>query len=267
MAGRNYFSTLLGLPGDGSGSPTAAVAAAKSSSRSNLPSSKRAVATSSSQASAASTAAASSSSQDTAAAAPAADTTAVLKPKPSRPKLQDPLVWIDLEMTGLNIEKDTIIEIACLVTDGELKQVVEGPSIAIHHPESVLENMNDWCKEHHAKSGLVQRVRDSSTSLAQAEAAVLAFVQEHTQYQAAQLAGNSVHVDRLFLQRHMPALLEHLHYRIVDVSTFKECCRRWKPKIARQAPRKVAAHTAMSDIKESLKELQYYKSVLFKAGK
>jgi oligoribonuclease (3'-5' exoribonuclease) len=85
--------------------------------------------------------------------------------------------------------------------------------------------MNDWCKEHHAKSGLVQRVRDSSVSIAQAEAAVLAFVQEHTEYQAAQLAGNSVHVDRLFLQRHMPALLEHMHYRIVDVSTFKECCR------------------------------------------
>lgn len=170
-------------------------------------------------------------------------------------------------MTGLDIDKDTIIEIAVLVTDGDLRQVVEGPEIAIHHPESVLENMNDWCKEHHAKSGLVQRVRDSATSLAQAEEAVLAFVQQHTEYQAAQLAGNSVHVDRLFLQRHMPRLLDHLHYRIVDVSSFRECCRRWKPRLVRQAPRKVAAHTALSDIRESLKELQYYKSVLFKGGK
>eukprot|EP00775_Hariotina_reticulata_P011354 gene11354-11503_t len=187
-----------------------------------------------------------------------------LKAKPSRPKLSEPLVWIDLEMTGLDIEKDTIIEIACLVTDGSLQQVLEGPSIAVHHSEEVLRNMNDWCQEHHNKSGLVQRVRDSTVSLQQAEQQVLSFVQQHTEFQTAQLAGNSVHVDRLFLQRHMPRLLEHLHYRIVDVSTFKECCRRWKPKLARKAPRKVAAHTAMSDIKESLKELQYYKSVLFK---
>lgn len=102
---------------------------------------------------------------------------------------------------------------------------LQGPSIAIHHSEEVLSNMNDWCKEHHNKSGLVQRVRDSTVTLQQAEQQVLSFVQQHTEFQTAQLAGNSVHVDRLFLQRHMPRLLEHLHYRIVDVSTFKECCR------------------------------------------
>lgn len=104
-------------------------------------------------------------------------------------------------------------------------RVPQGPDIAIHHSEAVLANMNAWCQEHHNKSGLVQRVRDSSTSLQEAEQQVLAFIQEHTEYQTAQLAGNSIHIDRLFLQRHMPKVLEHLHYRIVDVSTFKECCR------------------------------------------
>lgn len=103
--------------------------------------------------------------------------------------------------------------------------LLQGPDIAIHHPESVLANMNAWCQEHHTKSGLVQRVRDSSISLEQAEQQVLEFIRQHTEYQTAQLAGNSVHVDRAFLQRHMPRLVEHLHYRIVDVSTFKECCR------------------------------------------
>eukprot|EP00878_Enallax_costatus_P046887 GHUV01057202.1.p2 GENE.GHUV01057202.1~~GHUV01057202.1.p2 ORF type:complete len:110 (+),score=30.74 GHUV01057202.1:895-1224(+) len=101
----------------------------------------------------------------------------------------------------------------------------QGPDIAIHHSEAVLANMNAWCQEHHTKSGLVQRVRESSISLQEAEQQVLAFIQEHTEYQSAQLAGNSVHVDRLFLQRHMPKVCEHLHYRIVDVSTLKECCR------------------------------------------
>ncbi|KIY95155.1 putative REX2, RNA exonuclease 2 [Monoraphidium neglectum] len=184
-----------------------------------------------------------------------------------RKKLPNPLVWIDLEMTGLDIEKDTIIEIACLVTDGDLKTVVEGPSLAIHHPEAVIESMNDWCKEHHGKSGLTQRVRDSSTSLQEAEEQVLAFVAAHTEFQSAQLAGNSVHVDRMFLQRHMPALLGHLHYRIVDVSSIHEVARRWSPKLARSTPRKKAAHTAMSDIRESLEELRYYKDKLFRGVK
>ena len=142
-----------------------------------------------------------------------------------RRRLPNPLVWIDLEMTGLDVERDTIVEIACLVSDGDLKRVVEGPALAIHQPEEVLANMNDWCKEHHGKSGLTQRVRESTVSLEEAEQRVLDFVREHTEYQSAQLAGNSVHVDRAFLMRRMPRLLEHLHYRIVDVSSFAEVAR------------------------------------------
>ncbi|GBF94932.1 RNA exonuclease [Raphidocelis subcapitata] len=184
-----------------------------------------------------------------------------------RRRLPNPLVWIDLEMTGLDVDKDTIIEIACLVTDGDLKTVVEGPSIAIHHGEDVIDSMNDWCKEHHGKSGLTERVRESTVSLEEAEVQVLEFVAAHTDYQTAQLAGNSVHVDRAFLMRRMPRLLEHLHYRIVDVSSIAEVARRWSPKLARSAPRKKAAHTAMSDIRESLEELRYYKEKLFRAHK
>eukprot|EP00879_Flechtneria_rotunda_P020165 GHRR01021206.1.p1 GENE.GHRR01021206.1~~GHRR01021206.1.p1 ORF type:complete len:236 (+),score=83.53 GHRR01021206.1:192-899(+) len=216
MQTRNYFTALVGLSLDDTpaSSPTAIAAASRVAARS-----------SSGKGSTTTTTVAAPAAADAATAAVAANGDSSLKPKPNRPKLADPLIWIDLEMTGLDIDKDTIIEIACIVTDGSLQQVIEGPSIAIHHPDSVLDNMNDWCKEHHVKSGLVQQVRDSSISLQQAEQQVLEFIQQHTEYKTAQLAGNSVHVDRLFLQRHMPQLLEHLHYRIVDVSTFKECCR------------------------------------------
>lgn len=178
--------------------------------------------------------------------------------------LHDPLVWIDLEMTGLELEKDTIIEIAVLVSDGKLQTVHEGPEIAIHHPDDVLDNMNEWCIEHHGKSGLTQRCKDSTISLAAAEQQVLEFIQQHVQPQAAQLAGNSIHVDRMFLSKYMPKLVQYLHYRIVDVSTVKELCRRWYPDVYKRAPRKALSHTAMSDIRESLEELKYYKKHLFK---
>ncbi|KAI8470911.1 MAG: ribonuclease H-like domain-containing protein [Monoraphidium minutum] len=204
---------------------------------------------------------------DAAAKEAAAKEAAAKEAAAKRKRLPSPLVWIDLEMTGLDLDKDTIIEIACLVTDGDLKTVVEGPSLVIHHPEEVLDNMNDWCKEHHGKSGLTQRVRDSTVTLEEAEKQVLEFVAAHTEYQAAQLAGNSVHVDRAFMQRRMPALLAHMHYRIVDVSSISEVARRWSPKLARNAPRKKGAHTALSDIKESLEELRYYRDKLFRGVK
>jgi len=177
--------------------------------------------------------------------------------------LKDPLVWVDLEMTGLDVRADTIIEIAVMVSDGQLARVIEGPAIAIHHPDSVLDTMNAWSLEQHAKSGLTQRCRDSRTSLAEAEAQVLAFVRRHCDYQAGLFAGNSVHVDRAFLVAHMPALAGHLHYRIVDVSSVAELARRWHPKVWRAAPRKKKAHTAMADVRESLAELRYYRERLF----
>jgi oligoribonuclease len=177
--------------------------------------------------------------------------------------LKDPLVWVDLEMTGLDVRKDTIIEIAVMVSDGQLRRVIEGPEIAIHHPDSVLDDMNEWSREQHAKSGLSARCRASAVSLAEAEEQVLAFVKRHCAYQAGILAGNSVHVDRAFLMHRMPKLLEHLHYRIVDVSSVAELARRWHPKVWREAPKKKKQHTALADVRESLQELRYYRERLF----
>jgi oligoribonuclease len=177
--------------------------------------------------------------------------------------LRDPLVWVDLEMTGLDVRKDTIIEIAVMVSDGQLKRVIEGPEIAIRHPDAVLDDMNEWSQEQHAKSGLVARCRASSVDLAEAEEHVLEFVKKHCAYQTGILAGNSVHVDRAFLMHRMPKLLEHLHYRIVDVSSVAELARRWHPKVWREAPKKKKAHTALADVRESLAELRYYRERLF----
>lgn len=179
-------------------------------------------------------------------------------------RLKNPLIWIDLEMTGLDVERDTIIEVACIATDGDLNTAIEGPCTAIHHPDSVLDGMNDWCKEHHGKSGLTQRVRDSTVSMAEAEEALLDFISRHTEEGMAQLAGNSVHVDRMFLLKYMPRVTAYLSYRIVDVSSIKELSRRWFPNAYRKAPRKALAHTALSDIRESIDELKYYKKAVFK---
>jgi oligoribonuclease len=177
--------------------------------------------------------------------------------------LRDPLVWVDLEMTGLDPRTDTIIEIAVIVSDGQLQRVIEGPEIAIHHDDSTLEGMNEWSREQHAKSGLTARCRASKTSLQQAEEQVLEFVKKHCEYQAGIFAGNSVHVDRSFLMMHMPRLCEHLHYRIVDVSSVAELARRWHPRVWREAPKKKKAHTALADVRESLAELRYYRERLF----
>ncbi|KAG2440451.1 hypothetical protein HYH02_010333 [Chlamydomonas schloesseri] len=181
-----------------------------------------------------------------------------------RRTLRNPLVWVDLEMTGLDIEKDTIIEVAVIITDGDLERSVQGPATAIHHSDEVLGAMNEWCIQHHGASGLTQRCRDSKVDMAAAEQMVLDFITEHTEEGAAQLAGNSVHVDRMFLLKHMPRVVAHLSYRIVDVSSIKELARRWFPKTYRKAPRKALAHTALSDIKESIEELKYYRKAVFK---
>lgn len=174
------------------------------------------------------------------------------------------LIWVDLEMTGLNVETCHIIEMACLITDENLNIVAEGPDLVIHQPDRVLEAMDHWCTKHHGESGLTAAVRASQISLSQAEQTFLQFVEQHTPPKQCPLAGNSVHADKKFLDKYMPLFMDHLHYRIVDVSTIKELCRRWYPKTYEQVPIKREQHRALEDIKESISELRFYKQAIFK---
>jgi oligoribonuclease len=173
----------------------------------------------------------------------------------------DHLVWMDLEMTGLDPETDTILEMAVLITDAELNIVAEGPVIAIHHGEPVLSAMSDWCKTHHGASGLTARVRQSAIDTATAEAMALDFVRLHVPERTSPLCGNSIHQDRRFLVRYMPRLEAYMHYRNIDVSTVKELARRWYPDIT--LPAKQSAHLALDDIRESIAELAYYRKSIF----
>ncbi|XP_072173061.1 probable oligoribonuclease isoform X1 [Diadema setosum] len=185
-----------------------------------------------------------------------------------RPKkieeMKSRLVWVDLEMTGLDVNTCHIIEMACLITDQDLNVVAEGPNLIVHQPEDVLSSMNDWCVQHHTDSGLVDAVRASKTTLQQAEYEMLAFVREHTYPKLCPLAGNSIHADKAFLVKYMPQFMDHLHYRIVDVSTVKELCRRWYPEEYAAGYQKKASHRALDDIKESIEELKYYRQAIFK---
>ncbi|GAA6232539.1 oligoribonuclease, mitochondrial [Lates japonicus] len=176
------------------------------------------------------------------------------------------MVWVDLEMTGLDIEKDQIIEMACIITDSDLNVLAEGPNLIINQPDELLDGMSEWCKEHHGKSGLTQAVRDSKITLEQAEYEFLSFVRQHTPPGQCPLAGNSVHADKRFLDKHMQQFMYHLHYRIIDVSTIKELCRRWFPEEYKMVPHKTASHRALDDIRESIKELQYYRANIFKSS-
>jgi oligoribonuclease len=175
-----------------------------------------------------------------------------------------PLVWIDLEMTGLDPDRDTILEIATLVTDDQLELVAEGPDLVIHQPEAVLSGLDEWNRTQHGASGLLDRVQASTVDLAQAQRQTLEFVRAHCARGQAPLAGNSVHQDRRFLARLMPELDDYLHYRIVDVSTVKELVRRWYPRAYDEAPPKREAHRALEDIRESIAELRYYRSAVFR---
>ncbi|MDE0191262.1 MAG: oligoribonuclease [Gammaproteobacteria bacterium] len=172
------------------------------------------------------------------------------------------LVWIDMEMTGLDPEVDVILEIASLVTDNHLNVIAEGPVLAVHQEEGVLARMDDWNVEHHTESGLVERVRRSPVSVTEAEALTLGFVQRHAEKHSAPLCGNTVWQDRRFLKRYMPSLEGWLHYRIVDVSTVKELARRWKPELVDRF-KKRNTHRALDDIRESVAELRYYRDVFF----
>ncbi|XP_043238308.1 probable oligoribonuclease isoform X2 [Amphibalanus amphitrite] len=182
------------------------------------------------------------------------------------PQISDRLVWIDLEMTGLDPERDRILEAACVVTDGALRPLEPGLQLVVHEPESVLRSMNAWCVEHHGRSGLTEAVRRSTISLAEAEQTLLSYVRRLTPAGQCPLAGNSVHMDRVFLMKYMPRLLDHLHYRIVDVSTLKELARRWRPELHDAGRRgKKCAHRALDDIQESIAELRLYREKFIRA--
>ena len=168
------------------------------------------------------------------------------------------LVWLDMEMTGLDPERDRIIEMAMIVTDSDLEKIAESPVWVVHQPESVLDAMDNWNKGTHGKSGLIDRVRASTLDEAMVEKAALAFVQEYAPKRVSPMCGNTIGQDRRFMVRYMPQLEEWFHYRNIDVSTIKELCRRWKPEIAKGF-NKESAHTALADIRESIEELKYYR--------
>jgi len=173
------------------------------------------------------------------------------------------LVWMDLEMTGLEPDRDTIIEMATIVTDGELNIIAEGPEIVIHQDASLFAGMDDWNKEHHTKSGLWQKVVASKISLAEAEAETLAFIKMHCGEKESPLCGNSIWQDRRFLVRYMPKIEQYMHYRLVDVSTIKELAVRWYPDL--KFAKKKGSHRALDDIRESVDELKFYREHLFRA--
>jgi oligoribonuclease len=176
----------------------------------------------------------------------------------------DRLVWIDCEMTGLDLRRDALIEIAVLVTDGDLRVLGEGVDLVIHADDAALAGMPDVVREMHERSGLTEAVRASTVTLAEAEQQALDYVRRFVpDPRTAPLAGNSIATDRAFLARDMPALDGHLHYRMVDVSSVKELCRRWFPRVFYAKPEKGLAHRALADIMESIRELEYYRRTLF----
>ncbi|MBI4374916.1 MAG: oligoribonuclease [Elusimicrobia bacterium] len=173
------------------------------------------------------------------------------------------LVWLDLEMTGLDPERDTILEIATVITDSELRIVAEGPTIAIHQAAEILAAMDPWCVEQHGKSGLTERVRKSTTTMAEAEAKTLEFVSRYCPSKKVPLCGNTIGQDRRFMVRYMPTLHDYFHYRSIDVSTVKELVMRWYP-CAKYVYSKSKQHQALEDVRESIAELIHYRKAVFK---
>ncbi|WP_336366248.1 oligoribonuclease [Marinobacter sp. C2H3] len=173
------------------------------------------------------------------------------------------LAWIDLEMTGLDPEKERIIEMATIVTDAELNVVAEGPVIAVHQPDSLLDAMDEWCTRTHGASGLTQRVRDSKVSEAEAEQQTIAFLKQYLGAGQSPLCGNSIGQDRRFLVKYMPELEAFFHYRNLDVSTVKELARRWRPDVL-DGVKKNGSHLALDDIRDSINELRHYRATFFR---
>ncbi|MFG1989981.1 oligoribonuclease [Actinoplanes sp. NPDC048988] len=178
--------------------------------------------------------------------------------------MADLLVWIDCEMTGLDLGKDKLIEVAALVTDPDLNVLGDGVDLVIHADDAALDAMPPVVRDMHAKSGLTEEVRASAITMAEAEEAVLAYVRQFVPNpRTAPLCGNSIATDRGFLARDMPALDDFLHYRMIDVSSIKELCRRWYPRVYFGQPAKGLAHRALADIRESIRELEYYRRTIF----
>ncbi|WP_199102673.1 oligoribonuclease [Aquitalea sp. ASV11] len=176
---------------------------------------------------------------------------------------QNNLIWLDMEMTGLNPETDRIIEVAMIATDSQLNILGQSPVLVIHQPDSVLDGMDDWNKNTHGKSGLIDKVKASTLTEAEAEATLLAFMADYVPARTTPMCGNTIHQDRRFMVRWMPRLEEYFHYRNLDVSTLKELCKRWKPEVARGVVKR-GKHEALADIEESIEELKYYREHFIK---
>jgi oligoribonuclease len=176
---------------------------------------------------------------------------------------QNNLIWLDMEMTGLNPDSDRIIELAVVITDSQLNIVAESPVYAVHQPDSVLDGMDDWNKSTHGRSGLTERVRASTLTEEEVSAKMLEFLREYVPQGISPMCGNSIGQDRRFMVRYMPELEAYFHYRNLDVSTLKELCKRWKPEIARGVVKK-GRHEALADILESIEELRYYRDNFIK---
>lgn len=176
---------------------------------------------------------------------------------------QDNLIWIDLEMTGLDPERDRIIEIATIVTDSQLNVIAEGPVLAVHQPDSVLDLMDEWCVRTHGESGLTKRVRESQIDEAEAERLTLEFLRQHVDAGVSPMCGNSIGQDRRFLVRYMKELEAYFHYRNLDVSTLKELARRWRPDVYKSLAKR-STHLALEDIRDSIAELRHYREHFLK---
>lgn len=173
------------------------------------------------------------------------------------------LIWLDLEMTGLDPDKDKIIEIATIITDRHLRVIAEGPEIAVFQSDEILNGMDEWNTKHHTRSGLVERVKQSTLDEEAAEAQTLDFVMQYVPPGKSPICGNTICQDRRFLYRHMPKLEKYFHYRNLDVSTVKELAKHWQPNIVKQFKKKTK-HQAMEDIRESIAELKHYRDTFFK---
>ena len=196
--------------------------------------------------------------ESTASANPSANPAAA----PQRPNEMN-LVWVDMEMTGLDPDNDRIIEVAAVVTDANLNVLAEGPVIAVHQSDATLDKMDNWNKGTHGRSGLIDRVKASTIDEAQAEQQLIAFLKQWVPANKSPMCGNSICQDRRFMARGMPKLEAFFHYRNLDVSTLKELCRRWKPELA-SGFKKAQKHTALADILESIEELRYYREHFIK---
>ncbi|MDN0073597.1 oligoribonuclease [Crenobacter sp. SG2303] len=176
---------------------------------------------------------------------------------------QNNLIWLDMEMTGLNPDSDRIIEVAMIVTDSHLNVVAESPVLVIHQADAVLDAMDDWNKNTHGKSGLIDKVKASTVNEADAEQQLLAFMEQYVPSRTTPMCGNTIHQDRRFMARWMPKLEAYFHYRNLDVSTLKELAKRWKPEVAKGVVKK-GKHEALADILESIEEMKHYRDNFLK---